>query len=120
MAATVYKRDNCAAEQGMAFRVLSLKKGIQFHLMFTIYKRFWKIRSESKWKMTLSCRSGGKFPGATEHVNVKKWKFVTTDSGSFRHFSVNRNVCTNGKHDPGMKFITSEFCLPFSLTGLPT
>ena len=67
--------------------------------------------------MTFSCRSGGKFPGATEHVNVKKWKFVTADSGSFRHFSVNRNVCTNGKHDPGMKFITSEFCLPFSLTG---
>ena len=40
MAATVYKRDNCNAEQGMAFRVLSLKKGIQFHLMFTIYKTF--------------------------------------------------------------------------------
>ena len=40
MAATVYKRDNCAAEQVMAFRVLSLKKGIQFHLMFTIYKTF--------------------------------------------------------------------------------
>ena len=40
MTATVYERDNCAAEQGMAFRVLSLKKGIQFHRLFTIYKTF--------------------------------------------------------------------------------
>ena len=40
MAATVYERDNCAAEQGMAFRVLSLKKGMQFHLLFTICKTF--------------------------------------------------------------------------------
>ena len=40
MAATVYERENCAAEQGIAFRVLSLKKGIQFHRLFTIYKTF--------------------------------------------------------------------------------
>ena len=37
MAVTVYERDNCAAEQGMAFRVQSLKKGytispIVYHL----------------------------------------------------------------------------------------
>ena len=32
MAATVYERDNCAAEQGMALRVLSR--------LFTIYKTF--------------------------------------------------------------------------------
>ena len=37
MAATVYDRDNCAGEQGMAFRVMSLKKGytispIVYHL----------------------------------------------------------------------------------------
>ena len=38
MAATVYERDNCAAEQGMAFRVLSFENGIQFHRLFTIYK----------------------------------------------------------------------------------
>ena len=37
MAATVYERDNCAAEQGMAF---SRKKGIQFHRLFIIYKTF--------------------------------------------------------------------------------
>ena len=40
MAATVYETDNCSAEQGIAFRVLSLKKGIQFHRLFTIYKTF--------------------------------------------------------------------------------
>ena len=40
MAATVYERDNCAAEQGMALRVLSLKNGIQFYQLFTIYKTF--------------------------------------------------------------------------------
>ena len=40
MAATVYERDNCAAEQGMAFRVLSFENGIQFHRLFTIYKTF--------------------------------------------------------------------------------
>ena len=83
-------------------------------------RRFRKIWSESKWKTTFSCRSGGKFPGATEHVKVKKWKFVIAYSGSFCHFSVKKiTVCTNGKHDSGMKFITSEFFLPFSLTGLP-
>ena len=86
MAATVYERDNCAAEQGMAFKVMSLKKGIQFHQLFTIYKTFPEIRSESK------CRSGGKFPGATEHVNVKKWKFVIPYSGSFGHFSVKKEL----------------------------
>ena len=57
--------------------------------------------------------------GAKEYVNVKKWKFVIADSGSFRHFSVNRTVRTNGKHDSGMKFTTFEFCLSFSLNGLP-
>ena len=40
MAATVYERDNCAAEQGMAFRVLSFENGIQFHRLFIIYKTF--------------------------------------------------------------------------------
>ena len=108
MVATVYERDNCAAEQGMAFKVMSLKKGIQFHQLFTIYKTFPEIRSESK------CRSGGKFPGATGHVNVKTWKFVIPYSGSFRHFSVKkRTVRTNGKHHSGMKFITSEFSFHF-------
>ena len=33
MAATVY-------EQGMAFRIQSRKKGIQFHRLFIIYKTF--------------------------------------------------------------------------------
>ena len=40
MAATIYERDNCAAEQGMALRVLGLKNGIQFHRLFSIYKTF--------------------------------------------------------------------------------
>ena len=52
-------------------------------------------------------------------LEKEKRKFVIADSGSFRHFLVNRTVRTNGKHDSGMKFTTSEFCLPFSLTGLP-
>ena len=34
-------------------------------------------------------------------------------------FGKKRTVCANGKHDSGMKVITSEFCLPFSMTGLP-
>ena len=40
MAAKVYERDKCAAEQGMAFRVLSFEKGLQFHRLFTIYMTF--------------------------------------------------------------------------------
>ena len=40
MAATVYERDNCDAEQGQAFRVLRLQKGKQFYRLFTIYKAF--------------------------------------------------------------------------------
>ena len=83
MTATVYERDNCAAEQGIAFRTLSLKRGIQFHLLLTIYKTFSENLVRKKMKTTFSCRSGRKFPGATEHMNVKKWKFVIAGSGSF-------------------------------------
>ena len=36
--------------------------------MFTVYKRFWKIRLESKWNMPFLGRSSRKFPGATEHL----------------------------------------------------
>ena len=36
--------------------------------MFTVYKRFWKIRLESKWNMPFLGRSRRKFPGAMKHL----------------------------------------------------
>ena len=83
MTATVYERDNCAAEQGMAFRTLSLKKGIQFHRLFTIYKTFSQNLVRKKMEDDLFMSFRQKISGSYGTCECKKMEIRNS---RFRRF----------------------------------
>ena len=97
--------------------------------MFTVYKRFWKIRLESIWNMPFFGSFQQKISGSNgtsekvvlffrKEYSNRKFAFHFFQAFSLipvsalrGRFPVNRTdlICTNGKRDSGTKLTSPEF-----------